>query len=89
MFTLYTPSLYSLSILLSTIPLYNPFLEFIATLGTSQPHQMTNLPLMLCLHSPSLSPLYIPFLHTLFYIPFLHPFDILLSTICLNTLFYN
>ena len=62
---LYTHSLYSLSILLSTHPLYNPFLELIAPMVTSQPLHMTNLPLILRLHSPSLSPLYILFLHSL------------------------
>ena len=70
---LYTPSMYSLSILLSTIPLYNPFLELIAPLVTSQPHHMTDLPLMLRSLSPSLSPLYILFLHSLSTPPSLTP----------------
>ena len=70
---LYTPSLYSLSILLSTIPLYNPFLELIAPLVPSQPLHMTDLPLMLRSLSPSLSPLYILFLHSLSTPPSLTP----------------
>ena len=83
---LYTPSLYSLSILLSTIPLYNPFLELIAPLVTSQPLHMTNLPLMLRLHSPSLSPLYILFLHSLSTPPSLTPTSSHMTSSCFQQL---
>ena len=66
MFLLHSPSLYSQSILLSTIPLYNPFLQLVVPLVTNQPLHMTNSHLILYLHSPSLSPLY----SSPFYIPF-------------------
>ena len=145
MATLYTPPLYSLSILLSTVPLYNPQthptkisslhshsllplytplissslpsastpFSIISTaqlpLGspmvTRQPPYITNPPLKLPFYSSSLPALCTPFLHpfstpilypisttylpTIWLIPVLHPFDILLSTICLYTLFYN
>ena len=49
-----TPSLYSQSILLSTVPLYNPLLQLVVPLGTRQPLHMTKCHLMLHLHSPSL-----------------------------------
>ena len=64
------PSLYSLSILLSTVPLYNPFLQLVVPLGTRQPLHMNKCHLMLHLHSPSYSsPFYIPFSTSPFYTP--------------------
>ena len=79
MFLLHTPSLYSQSILLSTIPLYNPFLQLVVPLVTNQPLHMTKSHLMLHLHSPSLSPLYsspfyIPFSTSPFYTPSISSF---------------
>ena len=69
-YPLYVSTPYSLSILpsilLSTVPLYNPFLQLVVPLVTRQPLHMTKSHLMLHLHSPSLSPLY----SSPFYIPF-------------------
>ena len=82
-YPLYVSTPYSLSILpsilLSTVPLYNPFLQLVVPLVTRQPLHMTKSHLMLHLHSPSLSPLYsspfyIPFSTSPFYTPLISSF---------------
>ena len=82
-YPLYVSTPYSLSILpsilLSTVPLYNPFIQLVVPLVTIQPLHMTKSHLMLHLHSPSLSPLYsspfyIPFSTSPFYTPLISSF---------------
>ena len=95
-YPLYVSTPYSLSILpsilLSTVPLYNPFLQLVVPLVTRQPLHMTKSHLMLHLHSPSLSPLYsspfyIPFSSSPFYTSSLHPFSTSFSTPLLYSIF--
>ena len=86
---LYSPNQW---ILLSTVPLYNPFLQLVVPLVTRQPLHMTKSHLMLHLHSPSLSPLYsspfyIPFSSSPFYTSSLHPFSTSFSTPLLYSIF--